>query len=138
MPIRTPGASHRRPRIEGDRIAVDRDADLVQPVLGFTTAQLRGQQTQVNEQQMRVGAAGEHTDAMRLGVWGQQLLGHRLSALQRANLALAEQLGGGDLRATALAAITCCSGPPCWPGDGGVNLLLQLLFAEDQATARAA
>ena len=41
--------------------------------------------------------------------------------------------------ATALAAMTCSSGPPCMPGENGlVDRLGVLLLAEDEAAARAA
>ena len=43
------------------------------------------------------------------------------------------------LNATALAAITCMSGPPCWPGNTAELIFFAYsLVGEDEAGARAA
>ena len=44
-----------------------------------------------------------------------------------------------SLNATALAAITCSSGPPCWPGNTAVLIFLAYsVVGQDDAAARAA
>ncbi len=47
---------HRWPRVVGNGVAVDGDADLVQQILGGLSVQRRV--TQVDQHQMDVGAAG--------------------------------------------------------------------------------
>ena len=106
------GGDHRRARVERDGVAVDGDPDLVQPVLGLLAVELG--LAQVDEHQVHVGAAGEHVDAVP---GAEQLLGDRLGAVDGALLALAERARCAAIfSATALPAITCSSGPPCWPG----------------------
>ena len=84
-----PRGLHRRARVERHGVAVDRDADLVQAVLGLLAGQLGLAVAQVDEHQVHVGAAGEHVDAV---AGAEQLGGERLRAGDRAALALGEQL----------------------------------------------
>ena len=105
-----PGRDGRRARVERDGVAVDGDADVVQPVLGLLAVEVRV--AQVDQHQVHVGAAGQHVHAAR-----EQLLAHDPRARARALLALAEQ--SPTTRSSApppCPAITCISGPPCWPG----------------------
>ena len=69
----------------------------------------------------------------RLGLLGQCLSGgYRLALLD------SEVLGLGYAHATAFAAITYISGPPCWLGKDGAVCLLGILFsARDHCAARA-
>ena len=53
---------HRRPRVERHGVAVDRDADVVQAVLGHLAVELG--LAQVDERQVHVGAAGQHVHAV--------------------------------------------------------------------------
>ena len=55
-----PGRHHRRPGVERYGVAVDRDTDGVEPVLGLLAVD--GRVTQVHQHQVDVGAAGEHGD----------------------------------------------------------------------------
>ena len=64
---------HRRARVERHRVAVHRDADLVQEVFGLLAVELRV--AQVGEHEVHVGAAGEHVDAGRARVVGGEALG---------------------------------------------------------------
>ena len=82
------GGDRRRARVERDGVAVDGDADVVQAVLGLLAVELG--LAQVDEHEVDVGAAGEHVDAV---AGAEQLLGDGLRAVDRALLALAEQLG---------------------------------------------
>ncbi len=69
----------------------------------------------------------------------RQLLGDGLGALQRAFLALAEQLGGGDPQRHRLSGDHVLQRASLLTGeDRRVDLLLQLLPAQDQTGARAA
>ena len=78
----------------------------------------RSECAQVDEHQVHVGAAGEHGDAGRGDVRRGEPLGDDAGAVERALLAVLELLAcAATLNATALAAITCMSGPPCWPGE---------------------
>ena len=77
---------HRRALVERDRVAVDRDPDLLEALLGLLAVEPgRGQ---VDEHQVHVGAAGEHVDAAR-----DQALGERPRVGDRLALAGAEGLG---------------------------------------------
>ncbi len=62
---------HRRPLVEGHRVLVDRDAGLVQAVLGVLAGERGGRQ--VDEHQVVVGAAGDQVDAARAEHLGQDL-----------------------------------------------------------------
>ena len=80
---------------------------------------------QVDEHQVHVGAAGEHGDARRGDVRRGEPLGEDRRAVERALLAVLELLAcAATLNATALAAITCMSGPPCWPGKTAESIFL--------------
>ena len=85
------GGDHRRARVERHGVAVDGDADPVQPVLGLLAVQLGV--AQVHQDQVHVGAAGDHGDPGRGDVGRQQPLGEDPGALQRALLAVLELLG---------------------------------------------
>ena len=80
---------HRRALVEGDRVAVDGDPDLLEPLLGVLAVEaLDGD---VDEHEVDVGAAGEHVDPA-----GDQLLGEGPGVGDRLPLARAELLGRGD------------------------------------------
>ena len=85
---------------------------------------------------MHVGAAGEHVDA----VAGLQQLGReRAGALDGATLALGKQLTGGDLEGHSLGGDCVLERAALLAGeDGRIDLLGELLLAEDHAGARAA
>ena len=91
----------------GHRVAVDGDADLVQPVLGLLAVEVG--LAQVGEHEVDVGAAGEHVHS-----GGEQLVGERLQRPRRVRRWRSRKSSDcAILSATALAAITCISGPPC-------------------------
>ena len=79
---------HRRARVERHGVAVHRDADLVQAVLGLLAVDRRV--AQVDEHEVHVGAAGEHVDAGRRRVVGGEALGEDLRAADGALLAVLE------------------------------------------------
>ena len=85
------GGDHRRARIERNGVAVDRDADPVQPVLALLAVQLGV--AQVHQHQVHVGASGHHRDPGGSNVVLQQPLGQDLGAFQGALLALLEGIG---------------------------------------------
>ena len=83
----------------------------MQAVFGLLAVEFGG--PQVDQDQVHVGAAADHADAGLAGIGLQQPVGQDFRAGERALLALAERrLGGGDLNATALAAMTCSRGRP--------------------------
>ena len=90
---------------------------------------------EVDENQMDVGAAGEHVDPAR-----DQLVGEGLRVGDRLALALPGTGRSAAIpRATALAAMMCISGPPCWPGKTARLIVgRELLLAEDHPAARPA
>ena len=76
----------------GIGVAVDRDADLVEPVLGLLAVQLGV--AQVDQDQVHVRAAGQHGDARARPTSGlDQPLGEDAGAVQGALLALLELVG---------------------------------------------
>ena len=83
---------------------------------------------------MGVGPAGHDVEAV-----GFERLGERLGIFHDV---LAYSLNDGrsaSPNATALAAMTCISGPPCWPGKTAELIFRQfLVVAEHEAAARAA
>ena len=112
VPTRRPLRDHRRARVERHRVAVDGDADVVQAVLGLLAVELGV--AQVDEHEVHVGAAGEDVDA----VAGARAAPRRPPWRRRrcAPGARGRAPTAAILSATALPAITCSSGPPCWPG----------------------
>ena len=129
---------HRRARVERHGVAVDRDADLVQHVLGLLAVELRV--AQVGEHQVHVGAAGEHVDAAGARVLGGQAVGQDLRAADGALLAVAELLGRGELERGRLGGDHVHQRAALLAGeDVGVELLGQLRVARhDEAGTRAA
>ena len=132
VPMRRPGGVHRRALVEGDRVAVDGDPDLLEAVLGGLAVEPgRGQ---VDEHEVDVGAAGEDRDAALL-----QALGERLGVGDRLALAGAELLAGGDLQRDGLGGDRVHQRPALLAGeDRFVDRFRVLLAAEDHAAARAA
>jgi hypothetical protein len=127
-----PRGDHRRARVEGDGVAVDRDADPVQPVLGLLTVQLRV--AQVDQDQVHLGAAGQHRDPGLLHVVGHQPAGEHPGAVQRPLLALPELLGRRDLERDRLGRDHVLERPALLAGeDGAVDFLGQVSRAEDDA-----
>jgi hypothetical protein len=125
---------HRRARVERDSVAVDRDADLVQTVLRLAAVELR--LAEIDEHEVHVGAAGEHGHPVA-GL--PELLGQRPGAVQRAPLALAERLALGDLQRHRLAGDDMLERAALLAREHRrVDLLRQLLDAEDHPAARAA
>src|SRR4051794_349845 len=123
-----------RPRIERHRVAVDGDPDLGQPVLGLLAVEVG--LAEVDEDEVDVGAAGEHVDAVS-GL--QQRVAHRLGAGDGALLALAEGVGLGDAQRHRLAGDDVLERAALLAREHGrVDLLGQLLAAVDHAAARAA
>src|SRR4051794_40067066 len=123
-----------RPRIEGDRVAVDRDPDLGQPVLGLLAVEIG--LAQVHQDEVDVGTAGEHVDPV---AGAEQGVRHRLGAGDRALLALAEGVGLGDAQRDRLAGDDVLERAALLAGeDGRVDLLGQLVATDDHAAAGAA
>ena len=130
------GRDRRRPRVERDRVAVDGDADVVQPVLGLRPSSSESRRS-TSTRCTSVPPVSTLTPCAGLA---EQLVGHRPGARERALLALAERarrpailqrhgLAGDDVleRAALLAG-----------EHRGVDLLRVLLAAQDQPAAGAA
>ena len=122
----------RRPLVERDGVAVRRQPDVVQPLLGVLARPLR--RAEVELEQVRVGAAGEEVEPA-----GEQRLGERVGV--RAHLPLVARgtpRGAAIWKHVAFAAITCSSGPPCSPGKMARSIAVRvLLAAEDEPGAGA-
>ncbi|GAA3044020.1 hypothetical protein GCM10020000_24360 [Streptomyces olivoverticillatus] len=128
---------HRGPRVVRDRVAVDRDAHLVEAVLGLLAVQLGV--AQVHQDQVHVRAAGQDGDAGLGHVRLHQTLGEDLRALEGALLALLELLARGDLEGDRLGRDDVLQRAALLPGeDRRVDLLGQLGRREDHTTARTA
>ena len=100
-----------RQRIEGDGVLVDGDADLVEELLGLLAGDAQGRH--VDEHQVVVGAARD--DARRR--WRSSVSASTAGVLDRsAACPRGTSSLRASLKATALAAMTCISGPPWMPG----------------------
>ena len=110
------GRRVRRQRIERDRVLVHRDADAVEDVLRLLARD--AERRDIDEHQMVVRATGDDLRA----VLGEGLR-REPGRCDGACAVAPEFVRGGERSATALAAMTCISGPPCKPGkDGLVHL----------------
>ena len=94
-PMRSPEVTRGGRGSKGTALRLTVMPDVVQAVLGVLAAQLA--LAQVGEQQVHVGAAGQDVDAV---AGAQQRLRQGARALERAALALAEALAGGDPHAS--------------------------------------
>ena len=104
-------ADRRRPGVERHRVAVDRDADLGEAVLGLLAVELGV--AQVDEHEVHVGAGREDVDA----VAGADQRAATARAPASVRSWRSRKASVWAMRsATALPAITCSSGPPCVPG----------------------
>lgn len=83
----------------------------MEPVLGLLAVQLGV--AQVDQDQVHVGAAGEDGDAHLGDVRLDQALGEDPGAVQVRCWRSLNSSPAAILNETALAAITCSSGPPC-------------------------
>ena len=90
-----PGGGVRRERVERDRVLVDRDADLVEQVLGLLAG--HPERRDVDEHEVVVGAARD--DA---GAEPGERLGHHGRVLDGPSLVRAERLLGGQLEGDGL------------------------------------
>ncbi|KUL43182.1 hypothetical protein ADL28_43075 [Streptomyces violaceusniger] len=132
-----PGGDHRRTGVEGHRVAVDGDADAVQPVLGLLPVERGG--AQVDQDQMHLGAAGQHRDPGLGHIVGQQPSGEDAGTVQGAPLALRELLARRHLEGHRLGRDDMLQRAALLPReDRGVDLLGQVGPAEDHPAARAA
>ena len=130
VPTRKPDATVGGRSSNGNGVAVHRDRDLGEALLGVLAAPLGS--AQVDEQQVRVGSAREHVEPALL-----QRLGQRVRV--RANGAWYSRNGSDAaiLKHAAFAAMTWFSGPPCIPGKTARSTRLRvLLAAEDESRAR--
>ena len=101
--------------------------------LGVLAGDLLG--AQVDQEHVAVGAAGHDAQAAFL----QHASTARAHCRAPAAGSAGSRLPSASPNATALAAMTCISGPPCKPGKHrGVDGLLVLGVAEDDAAARPA
>src|SRR5581483_9170606 len=116
-----------------DVCSSDLDTHLGEAILGLLAVERR--LAQVTEDEMHVGTARQHAHTVARV---QQLRGHRLRALDRPLLALAERLGGRDLQRHRLARDHVLERTALLAReDGRVDLLGQLLGAQDHASAGA-
>ena len=81
-----PGRDRRLALVERHGVAVDGELDLGEPLLGVLARPVG--RAQVDLEQVRVGAAGEHLEAARL-----QLVGERVGVRAHLPLVVAERLG---------------------------------------------
>ena len=121
---------HRRVRIERDRVLVDRDAGLAERRFGDLAGEAAREH--VDQHQMVVGAAADEPEPAAdehrrepLGV-GDDLL-----------LIVANAGSAASLKHTALAAMTCISGPPWMPGKTRFVEILRVLLAAQHHARRA-
>ncbi len=111
VPIRRPEVTIGGRGSNGHRVAVDGDADLVEQIFALLAVELTV--AQVDEHQVDIGATGQY----RYPGLGDVVAVSR-SARMRAPSSVRcwRSLNSSEpaiFSATALAAITCMSGPPC-------------------------
>jgi hypothetical protein len=120
--------------VERHRVAVDRDPDLVEAVLGCWAVELG--LAQVDQREVHVGAAREDRDPVARA---HELGGDGLGAGDRAALALAEALAHRDAEGDGLRGDDVLERAALLAGeDRRVDLLGVLLLAQDDPRARAA
>ena len=105
-----PRGDRRRPLVERDGVAVDGDLHLGEPLLGVLARPLR--RAQVDLQQVRVGAAGEHVEPALAGASRPACRRSRAPGVWYSRKASVAAIR----KQVAFAAIVCSSGPPCMPG----------------------
>ncbi len=129
---------HRRTRVVGHRVAVHRDARLVQQVLGLLAVDRSV--TQVDQHEVHVGAARAHADPGSLDVVGHQPLGQDLRPAHRALLTVAELLAHRDLERHGLRRDDVHQRAALLPGEHrGVDLLGQVrVVRQDEPGPRSA
>lgn len=138
VPIRRPEVVIGGRRVVRHGVAVDRDADLVQEVLGLLAVERRVDQ--VDQHQVHIGAAGEDPHAHLGHVGLVQPLGEGARALQGAALAVGELGGRGVLERHGLARDHVLQRAALLTGEHRrVDLLGEVgLVGQDHAAARAA
>ena len=126
-----PGGHGRRPLVERHGVPVDGDRGLGEPLLGVLAGPLR--RTQVDLQQVRVGAAGKHVETAIL-----QRLGEHVGIPTHLCLIGPERLRRGDREAGRLGCDHVLERPSlhAWE-DRAVERLGVLLLAEHEARARS-
>ena len=121
----------RRSFVEWNGVAVDRDPDLGQTLLGVLAAPLGP--AQVDEEEVRVGPAGEHVEPAALQR-GRQRVGVR----PHCALVVAERLGGGDLEARRLRGDHMVERPALHAREHrAIDRLRVLLATQDEPRTRA-
>ena len=116
VPIRTPELTIGGRGSNGTALRFTVIPDSVQPVLGLLAVEFGV--AQVDQHQVHVGAAADHVDPRRAGV--RAAAAARRGSWRRPGCAAGARANSGSaasLNDTALAAMTCSSGPPCWPGN---------------------
>ena len=110
-------AGHRRlGRVVRDHVLVGMDAGIVQRSLGLLPADLCG--AQIHQHQVVVGAAADQAEALSAAVRSPAPGHYRGSA----GSILLNSGCSASPKATALAAITCISGPPWVPGKTALSM----------------
>ena len=116
QPRRHEGAA----RVVGDLVAVERDAGAVEDLLGLLAGELGVEVPQVDEQQVVVGAARHEPEPLARRAPRRA---PRRCATTGARTARSSG-STASRNATAFAAITCSSGPPCSPGKTAESIAL--------------
>ena len=121
----------RRSFVERNGVAVDGDPDLGEALLGVLAAPLGP--AKVDEQEMRVGPAGEHVEPATLQR-GREHVGIR----PHCALVVAERLGGGDLEARRFGSDHMVERPALHAGEHrAIDRLSVLLATQDEPRTRA-
>ena len=101
--------------LERHHVAVGRDADALEEFLALEAGEAG--RPQVDEREVHVGAAGHEAQA----AFGQRL-GEHGAVLDICRCSLWNSWLWAMRRHTALAAMTCMSGPPCMPGNTALSI----------------
>lgn len=114
LPTRTPARDGRREWIVGNGVLVGRYAERLEQLFGLLAGDARGRE--VDEAQVIVGAAGNEAQA------GPPTKPSPKAAAFSTTAWRTRRTTGcaASPKATALAAMTCMSGPPCHPGNIGL------------------
>ena len=129
VPEADAAGDERRLRILGNGVLVDGDAGVAERLLGHLAGEALG--TEVDQHEVRVGAARDDGVAAL-----DQRVGQRLRIFDDARGVRLEIGVSASLNATALAAMTCSSGPPCVPGNTDLSMALACSAMERISPAR--
>ena len=134
VPSRSPLVTNGERGSSGIGVLVEGDAGPVEHLLGHLAGELGVEGAQVDQHQVVVGAARDEPEAL-----AGQGLGQGLGVGARSGRRTSRNSGwAASAKATALAAMTCSSGPPCRPGNTALSMAVASSARQRMAAAARA